>query len=427
MLKQHTIELPYKDSSLVLKVERDVLGEIISPCDVTSPSDTEAEILRAILDPIGTPILSQMAQLGHKVAIIIDDITRPTPTHLLLPPVLEQLNMAGVCQKDICIVIALGTHRPMTEDEISGKVGEEVVANYSIINLPAWEEEHLVYLGESQRGIPAWINRYVVDADLRIGLGMITPHLDAGFSGGSKIILPGVCGQKTVEAFHSQMAYVQTNQLGLLDADLRLDMEDFVAEKIPLDMIVNVILDHSNTIYCCVAGHPVSAHRVGAKQSLSVYGAPVSRKYPIVIANSHPFSGDFWQATKALAAAERITLPGGIIILLAPCPEGYAEHPLFPVYSNLTEKGIQQLLESGKTDDPIAAGEAAALSRFKKQFSLYLVTEGISHREAMKNAFVPFSSLDKAVTHAREEYNGPEGHILAVLTHGGITAPHVKS
>jgi len=423
-----SIHFPLKGAFLTLRVDREILGEIISPRPVTSPGNATKEVVKALTSPVGTPPLSQMARPGHKVAIILDDITRPTPTHLLLPPVLKELHSAGVHRADICLVIALGTHRPMTKEEILGKVGPDVADKYTIINTPAWEEEHLTYLGNSQRGIPAWINRWVVEADLRIGLGMISPHLDAGFSGGAKIILPGVCGQKTVEAFHAQMAYIDGNQLGVENAPLRLDLEDFVAEKVSLDMIINVVLDYSNAIYFCVAGDPVTAHRIGAKQAFAVYGAPVVNRYPIVIANSHPYSGDFWQATKALAAAEVITEPGGIIILIAPCPEGYAEHPLFPVYSNLSRKEIQQLIESGKVEDPIAAGEAAALSQFKRDYSLFLVTDGLDHIDASQNAFVPFSSLDKALQHAiRQQKDHKRKHILGVLTHGGITAPCFKS
>lgn len=421
------IDLPDGGSTRSLTVAQELIGAIISPQPVSSPSDPCREIARAMQAPIDAPLLFKKAKPGSRVAVIIDDITRPTPTKLLLPPVLEELHNAGIDRKNIAIVLALGSHRPMTKEEIQQKVGAEVAEQYPIINTPAWEREKFCFLGTSRKGIPAWVNQSVATADLRIGLGMISPHLDAGFSGGAKIILPGVCGLETVEAFHAQMAAIKENQLGLDKAALRLDLEDFVAEKVPLAWIVNVVLDHSGAIHSCVAGDPMAAHRVGAKQSLRVYGAGVNKKYPIVIANAHPYGNDFWQATKALAAAEAITAPGGTIILVAPCPEGYAEHPLFPVYANLPQSDLQQIICAGTAEDPIAAGEAAALRRIKSTFSVAVVSENLDHSELSDYDFTPFSSLAEAVDQARKKYQGPQKGVLAVLTHGGMTAPNLKN
>jgi len=119
------------------------------------------------------------------------------------------------CEKsDIVFVIAPGTHRPMTPAEISAKLGAQIAEQYEVVNVPAWDDDQMVYMGMSSSGIPAWVNRRVVEADVRIGIGMITPHMDAGFSGGSKIILPGVCSEKTVDSFHMALAYIPENQLG---------------------------------------------------------------------------------------------------------------------------------------------------------------------------------------------------------------------
>jgi nickel-dependent lactate racemase len=165
-----------------------------------------------------------------------------------------------------------------------------------------------VYMGTSSRGIPAWIHRDVARADIRIGIGMIMPHLDAGYGGGAKIVLPGVCSQTTVEAFHCQMAAIATNQLGIENAALRLDLERFVNECVGLDFILNVILDRRGNLYRCVAGDAVAAHRAGIRFARRVYGVPVKERYPLVIANAYPHQVDLWQCTNRETGPNRLSI-----------------------------------------------------------------------------------------------------------------------
>jgi nickel-dependent lactate racemase len=420
------IILPDRNNDVCFRIEERLLGEIVAPRGTTPGLSPDAAIRAALDAPIRCKPVRDMATSGSRVCVIIDDITRITPTHLILPHVLRELSEAGVPDEAVSITLALGTHRPMTEDEIRTKLGEAVADRYRVVNAPSWDESNFQYLGTSRAGIPAWVHKSVAEADVRIGIGMITPHLDAGFSGGAKIILPGVCGARTVEAFHAGMAYVDENQLGITDAKLRLDLEAFVAETVPLDCIVNVVLDRSDEVYACVAGHPVAAHRVGAERSMEVYGTPVSRKYPVVVANAYPCGEDFWQATKGLAAAEGITEDGGTIILVADCSEGFAEHPRFPEYSALGVGAIRSLLESGGADDPVAAGEAAALSRIRSRFRLSLVSRGMPGRKT-DYGFSRFDTVEAAVADALARVEDDGDGSVAVLTHGGFSAPYLSA
>ncbi len=246
----------------------------------------------------------------------------------------------------ISIVIALGTHRPMTRDEIIFKFGLEISGRYPIVNTSAWEKNSLKYMGESSNGVPAWVNTTVADADLRIGVGMIVPHIDAGFGGGAKIILPGVCGQRTVEAFHNKIAFLKESQLARTDATLRVDLEAFVAEKVPLHFILNAVLDAKGRIANCVAGHPVEAHRTGARLAMRIYGVSVARKYPVVLANAYPYDIDFWQATKALGSAELMAEEGGSLILVAACRESFGEHPLLCEYLSKSIADLRSMIKT---------------------------------------------------------------------------------
>lgn len=415
------INLSYGDGILSFEIDDGVLGEVVSPRSVEAASDAKSLIRNALKRPIGSPSIDQLVHPGQKVAVIIDDITRRTPTHLMLPEILSCLLSAGVEKQSITIVIALGTHRPMTTAENLQKIGPKVFDAYDIIDIPAWNDAEMVYMGKSSNGIPAWVNRHVIEADFRIGIGMITPHMDAGFSGGGKIILPGVCSLRTVNAFHARQAKIMQSQLGVVNAVLRQDLETFVGEHIGLNFILNAVLDRRGLLYKCVAGHFVQAHRVGVGFAKQVYGSPVIKRYPVVISNAYPFHLDLWQSTKALASGEMMTTDGGILILVAHCQEGNNTHPLIADYIGRDPEKLLDELESGHVEDPVACALAIPLSRMKRRIRFGLVSSGLSSNQALRMGFSYYKNLETAI---RSEIQMHEGqHAVGVLTHGGVTLP----
>ena len=392
---------------------------LASPATVPARSDTGC-IRDALARPVASPGLKALIAPTDRVAVIVDDITRPTPTALILPPILETLAAAGVPRGNIAIVIALGTHRPMTPAEIEEKIGAEVAGRYRIVNDPAGRQENMVYLGRSPRGVPAWVHQAVVRADVRIGVGMIVPHLDAGFGGGAKIVLPGVCGEVTVAAFHAQMADVEDNPLGVADTPLRLDLEDFVAAFVPLDFIVNVVPDRHGTICHAVAGDPVAAHRQGARLARAVYGVPVTQRYPVAVVFAHPHQIDLWQCTKALAAGELITRTGGHLILVADCPEGAGPHPHFADYVGMDAEGLRNRIDLGNVEDRCAAAEAMALCRLRRRIHIAMVAPGLAPETIERMGFRAHSSISMAVAQAIREHGATE---VALLPDGGVALP----
>jgi nickel-dependent lactate racemase len=222
-----TITLPYGKQTRRVVLPDGWLGALIAPEPVTAAVDASALICVSLARPIGAPPLSALAQPGQRVALLVDDATRKTPAAAILPHLLADLHAAGIGRGDISIVLALGTHRPMSDVEIAAKLGPQIAHDYTIVNTPCTERDAFVELGLSAQGIPVRVNRAVVEADLRIGLGMITPHLDTGFSGGSKIVLPGVCAAATVDAFHRASAFSSENHLGNTAAPMRRTLEEF--------------------------------------------------------------------------------------------------------------------------------------------------------------------------------------------------------
>ncbi len=417
-----TIHIPYAGRQPTFELSDHQLGEIVVPNKLPATADIQGLMESALSQPMGSLSLETLAKPGQKVAVIIDDISRPTPTADILPPILNRLLDAGVSQKDICIVIALGSHRPLTPDEIEFKTGAEIAQNYTIVNTPCQETSEMRWIGESSNGIPAEVNRWVVDADLRIGVGAICPHMDTGFSGGGKILLPGVCSYRTVNAFHAASANVPGNQLGNPEAPTRLRMETFVKEQIPLNFIVNVILHPNGGVYHCVTGDFIVAHRKGVEYAKALYGVSVKKRYPLVIANSHPFEIDFWQCTKAFWSGDLMAADNGLVVMVSPCPEGTATHPLWAEYLQWEPHDLEKHFKSGEAEDPNACAFAIMFNRMRRRVRFGVITPTIPGEIIRKMGMLSFESVEQAVS-----LSVPPGlaHTVGVITHGGITVPLV--
>ena len=167
---------------------------------------------------------------------------------MIVPTLVEILIRAGVKKENITIVIALGTHRVMTDTELETKLGRYVVDNFEVANYPCTDEALFLNMGVSKSGIPAWINKAVANADLRIGLGTIFPHMSSGYSGGCKILLPGVCNDTTVEEFHARECFSE-NRVGDESCPMRRDMEEFVMGSNLLDFVVNVVTTREGSVF----------------------------------------------------------------------------------------------------------------------------------------------------------------------------------
>jgi nickel-dependent lactate racemase len=418
------LDLPSSSGNLSLTLPGGWIGQIAQPQSVAPASNPSALIAAALNQPLGTPPLSQLASPRHRVAIIVDDYTRKTPVHQLLPLVLQQLLSAGVKQSNISIVAALGTHRPMTDVEIRAKVGAEIADQYKIVNTPSTDQSQMVYLGLSSNNIPAWINRTVAEADLRIGLGMITPHLDTGFSGGAKIVLPGVSSELTVNAFHTETAFVLENQLGKIDAPLRINLEQFVRDRIPLDFIVNVVITLDGEIYQCVAGHFIEAHRAGVRHAQVVFGTPAGRRYPVVISNCYPYDIDWWQSAKGIFAGDLLTADGGTLIAVTAAPEGHSTYPLYPHYLAQDPDQLRKELRVNSLEGATQAAAAAQMGHLRQRIRLVLVSSGLTQAEAAAMQIPYYQTVQAAVE--AEVGRLPEEerhHAVGIVPMGGIVLP----
>lgn len=325
----------------------------INAVELSVPNDEE--VIKAALDnPIGTPALGELIKPEHRVLIIVDDNTRTTPVDCILPPLLARIKAAGVEDAGIKFLVGSGTHRPMNEEELKRKLGIDIYQCYTVYNHDWEKTDSLINIGQTSSGVDIWISRHLMEADFVIGLGHIVPHRVAGYSGGGKIIQPGVCGPITTGQTHWLSAYYSAAEiLGNPDNPVRREIEE-VAIRAGLKFIINVVQDKTGHLAGVFAGDSIKAHRQGCALAQKIYGVSIKEKADIVISEAFPAELELWQATKALQAADVVVNPGGVIILLAECPEGiskshgqlilkYGFRPLAEVESLVTRQEITNL------------------------------------------------------------------------------------
>ena len=374
------------------------------------------EVKRALKNPIGTDRLSAIVKPGEKIAIVTSDITRPMPSRLVLPPVLDELAEAGVRDEDITVVFALGSHRKHTEEEKKYLVGEDI---YSRIKCVDSDVKQYTTLGTSSRGTPIEIFDIVANADRRICLGNIEYHYFAGYSGGAKAIMPGVSTRNAIQANHSAMVKDEA-RAGAIDGNpVRQDIEE-VVKFVNIDFILNVVLDEDKQIIKAVAGHPVKAHREGCRFLDSLYKVEIPKKADIVITTPGGFPKDMnlYQAQKALDNAKHAVRDGGIIIFLASCAEGYGG-AVFEKWIN-EAASPDDLVSRVKSRFELGGHKAAAIALVEKKAEIFLVSD-LPREKAEKLYMVPFNSVDAALAKAFAELGQNAGVIL--MPHGGSTLP----
>lgn len=371
------LNIPYVDRVLPVHIPPERLIFDVAPRDMAPAEDLEATLGQALANPVGAPALHSLAKPGQKVILIADDNTRPTPTKQIIPVVLDELNRAGIPDRDIQVIIASGTHRPMTEAEIADKFGDPVLSRVEVLPHHYKDPANLVAFGRTKRGTRIWVNRHVVEADLRIAIGNVIPHHPTGWSAGAKAVLPGVAGEETV----AQMHFLGSRDpaLGRIDTEMRREMEDF-AERIGLDFILNVILNRDGSLVDAVAGHFIEAHRVGVEKARQVYGVPIPALADLTISSTTPVDFDFFQADKGIFAAELSTLVGGEIVLVAGCLEGVSPaHPELAQYvGHMTNEQIWALLQANQAPDPLTGAEAIVINDLKDKMRITIVSEGLS-------------------------------------------------
>jgi lactate racemase len=419
------ISFPYPRVNALDVPDRNLLG-IFSPSTVKADKHEEEIIDEAFSHPIGSDPLPKMLKGQKNVLIVVDDYTRTTPVQKILPRLVSELGEAGIKPSGIKILVALGTHRPMTEEEMVKKFGKDIPKRYPIFNHQWWDSSQLTYFGETEKRTPIFVNRMIKEIDLIIGIGQIVPHRVSGFSGGGNIIQPGICGEETTGKTHWLSAQFKGREiLGKIENPVKEEIER-VAQKAGLKWIINTIQDGSGRLIKVVAGDPVQAYRTGAKRSFEIYQSKLPQEADIIIADSHPYDSDLWLAAKGIYASELAVKQGGVVILVTLCPEGVSpSHPEVLEWGYQTFEEVDRKVRQGKIQKLTAAAHLVHVGRvIKERVKGILVCPGISKMETEKLGFLyaqePQEALEIAFSLLGRDAK------VAVLQRGGEILPIIE-
>ena len=378
---------------------------------------SEGELIgSALAQPVGSSRLADLVRPGQRVAIVTGDITRSCPSARLLPPVLAELYRGCVCDKDISIVFGLGSHRTHSRQEQRKLVGDDI---YQRVHCVDSDPSSAALIGHTIRGTPVTVFRPVLAADVRVCLGVIEYHYFAGYSGGLKAVVPGVCGPDTIQHNHCMMSEPGAFAGNLDGNPVRTDIDEAGA-LIGVDFILNVILNESKQIVGAVAGHPRLAHRKGCA-CLDAFGrATLEQPADIVVvsAGGYPRDINLYQAQKALDNARHIVRQGGVILLVAECREGTG-HSVFEEWMK-DPGGPEAIIARICREFVLGGHKAVAVAMAMKQAAIYLVSN-LPFELARSMGFLPFASLEEAFRSALAQVS-PSATVVVIPQGGSVLA-----
>ena len=414
------LELGFGKGVQTVEVPEANIRHILTPNPVTYDLTGEAEVRRALEQPIGSPKLRDIVRPGEKIAVITSDITRPCPSYVMMPPLLDELYAAGVKPKDITLVFALGSHRRHTEAERQKLAGERAFQEITCID---GDPATAVRMGTTSRGTPVDIVEAVAKANRRICLGNIEYHYFAGFSGGAKAIMPGVSTRAAIQSNHRMMVDPLACAGNLETNPLRADIEE-AGNICGVDFVLNVVLDEHKKIIKAVAGDVTQAHRAGCAFLNTLYEKKIPERADIVIVSQGgaPKDLNLYQTQKALDNAKHAVKKGGIIILIGACQEGLGEKT-FEEWI-MRAKKPQDLIEWVRSDFKLGGHKAAAIAMVLENADIYLVSEmepELVHKSFLK----PYHSAQAAYDAAVEKL-GAQASVI-VMPYGGSTLPRCEN
>jgi len=420
-----TYSIPCGKKLIPIQVPDNVPVQWVESRRLESVSDVKKAVEDALRHPIGSTQLCDLVKPGQKVALVVTDITRKLPEEIIIPILLKELQAGGIAKKDITAVVATGTHRPDTPQELREKFGN-VVNEISFVNHDAYNPDGLVDLGRSPGGIPLVFNRTVAQADIRISTGVIETHLLAGYSGGVKSIAVGVAGEKTIGATHNYEMLLQT-RLGITEGNKFRQFLTEATQALGLHFIVNVVQTGNKEVVKVVAGDPVQAFHEGVKTARKLYEVEIQHPGDIVVTGvSYPKSRDLYQATRsangAIFGPKPVVNRGGVIIIPAPCEDGCG-HPGYCEIMRRAED-VDDIIAISR-EEGFAAGEQKALilARILKHARI-VITDCTLPVQTLKDLYLEsVPTLQEALD--QELKRKPDARVV-MIPDGLLTLPTMK-
>jgi nickel-dependent lactate racemase len=418
--------IPCGKKTIILTIPDEVPVQWVESRKMGRVPDVRRAVVEALSRPIGASRLRDLVKRGQTVALVVTDITRKLPEEIILPILLKELEAGGIKKKDITAVVATGTHRPNTSEELREKFGE-VVNEIAFVNHDPWNAEGLIHLGISKGGIPLVFNRKVAQADIRISTGVIETHLFAGYSGGVKSIAVGVAGEETIGATHNYEMLQQT-RLGIIEGN---EFRKFLIEAtqaLGLHFIVNVVQTGNKEVVKVVAGDPARAFHEGVKVARELYEVEIDQPGEIVVSGvSDPKSRDLYQASRAanvvVFGPRPVVVKGGAILIPAPCEDGCGH----PGYCDIMKRAedVDDIIAISR-EEGFAPGEQKALilAWILKQARI-VMTDCTLPEETLRELYLEkVGTLQKALD--QELKRNPKARVI-LIPDGLLTLPIVRN
>lgn len=418
------LDLPYGDG--LLSVEVPASATVVEPLHRPAVANPRAALAQALSGPVAGPPLRRLVRKGQSVAVSVCDGTRPQPRELVISAILEHLD--GLVEaSELLVLVATGTHRPNTADELDSMFGSELVDTVRIVNHDSRDLSQLEYVGRMGHDVPVWLNRDWLAADVRITTGFVEPHFFAGFSGGPKMVAPGLAGLETVLVLHdagrigdpsARWGIVEGNPI---QSDVRA-----IATGTGVSFALDVVLNREQEIVSAFGGDLLAMHGAATALCRQIAMAPVERLFDVVLTTNSgfPLDQNLYQAVKGMSAAAEIVAPGGRIICVAECRDGFPE-PYRRLLSSYPSPA--ELLSSIETGDKTVADQwqAQIQCRILSSASVAVHSSGISSSDLVEVGLDPVEDLSHYIIEALQRAGS--GASLCVLPDGPQTIPYLAA
>jgi nickel-dependent lactate racemase len=427
MSKTESLAVAYGRGQVSFSLPADVTAQVIRKQPMPRLADPAAAIRQALAAPIDAPPLTVLAAGKQSACILICDITRPVPNALFLRPMIETLAAAGIPLARITVLVATGLHRPNEGRELEELVGDPwVLDNVSVVNHYAIRDEDHVDLGVTPtRGTPISIDRRFLEAELRIATGLIEPHFMAGWSGGRKVVAPGVAGQRTIRTFHTARFMedplaVQCNLAGNPLHEEQLA----IVRRIGDIYALNTVIDDARHLVHVTFGEIIASHLAAVEAVSAMMQVPVPRRYHTIVTSSagYPLDKTYYQTVKAMVTPMDILEPGGTLIVASECSEGFGSAPFRAAQARLVALGGERFLAT------LSAKSLADIDEWQTEMQLkpmrlgkvQLYTTGLDEEERRLTAVELVASLDAAIAESVARHRDST---IAVIPEGPYVVP----
>ncbi len=410
------VKMKYGHGTVAVDIPDKNLAGVLETAQSVPLADADKAVREVISNPIASPPLAEVAKGRDSACIVISDITRPVPNQVILPPILETLEQAGMPREKITILIATGIHRPNEGKELEEMVGRLIMDTYRIVNHFSQKPETHTYLGKTHKSTPVHIDKTYLVADLKIVTGLIEPHLMAGYSGGRKAICPGLASIETMKVMHGpELMEHPKSAVGILEGNPFHMEATEIALMAGVDFSLNVAIDKQRQITGVFAGDMVESHQVGAQfvEKLVKVTLPAPVDAVVVSSAGYPLDTTFYQAIKGLLTAVEIVKQGGSILLVAACSEGIGSKPFTDLLFKTDD--LTAFVEGlyNPANFVIDQWQLEELAKVARKADIYFYTDGIPYQQRSKLFVYPLKNPQEGIEEFLARY-GEDIQIAAI-------------